>query len=144
MTRFLTRKVGLFAAGVLVLAACSHSTGVSSPMPIVPEGTCITETDVGGSSYPPADAPPIVRVPPQYPKQAFDRGVQGWVCIGFTVATDGTVNGPVVVASAPEGYFEEPGLTAVRQWRYSPFRQGGESIERPGMRVMLKFAMASD
>ncbi|MCA9641327.1 MAG: energy transducer TonB [Myxococcales bacterium] len=68
--------------------------------------------------------------------------MEGWVCLEFTVTSDGTVAKPRVLASAPEGYFEAPALAAVRQWRYRPFREGGKSIQRPGVRVMLTFEIA--
>ena len=42
---------------------------------------------------------PIVRVAPVYPARALSRGLEGYVDMGFTVTTTGTVKDPVVLFS---------------------------------------------
>jgi TonB family protein len=141
--RDLPRTAGLPSVSLLFLflflSGCAYSARYPAPMPPIPEGACKLEREAG---HVPTDVEPSTRVDPRYPDSAFTRGVQGWVCLAFAIAPDGTVKDAVVIASAPEGYFEEAGLTAVRQWKYQPFRENGKPVERGGMGVMLKFALA--
>jgi len=141
MKRLTTRAMDLVAASVFLLSACAHSASNPAPMPSAPDGICADRSNEARSSPDDSDARPLVRVAPMYPKAAYSRGVQGWVCYEFTIAPDGSVEDPAIVASSPEGYFEQAGLTAIRQWKYPPLQQSGEPVGRPGVRVMLKFAL---
>ena len=38
-----------------------------------------------------ADVLPIVKVPPQYPRRATQRGIEGWVLVEFTITPSGAV-----------------------------------------------------
>jgi len=69
-------------------------------------------------------------VPPEYPARALERGVEGWVDIEFTVATDGTTRDPVVRAAEPEGIFDRAALQAVGRWRYEPRIVNGAVVEQ--------------
>jgi protein TonB len=113
-------------------------------MPPIPEAVCnhpdAANRDLAKSD--PEIVTPIVRVPPIYPPRAAKRGVQGWVCLDFTITKSGTVSDASVISSSPEGYFEESTLVAIQQWRYRQ-RQGPDGpVDRPGIRVMLKFEIA--
>lgn len=75
----------------------------------------------------------LLRVEPAMPKRAIEMNQEGWVCLGFDVDEDGNVENSGVLASSPEGLYDQSALTAIRQWRYVP---GGKT---KGMRVMLHF-----
>jgi len=97
----------------------------------------------GGPNLGPApsdtDIIPLVRVNPQYPFQARDRGIEGWVEVEFTISTAGTVKNPVVVDSHPGGVFDRASLRAIRRWKYRPKTEDGIAVERTGVRVRLRF-----
>jgi len=86
-----------------------------------------------------ADVVPLVRVEPQYPMRAQQRGIEGWVEVEFTISTAGTVKDPEVVAYKPSTIFNKAALQAVRRWKYHPRVVDGKPVERPGVIVRLNF-----
>lgn len=84
------------------------------------------------------DAIPLVRVDPAYPEKAAMAGLEGWVEVEFTVSTAGTVKDPVVIASSSKVFHNEV-VRAVRKWKYQPKIENGRPVERPGVRVLLRF-----
>lgn len=88
-----------------------------------------------------ADAVPLVRVSPQYPARAMQRGVEGWVHLRFTVTEAGTVKDAVVVEAEPANYFEQAALTAVGKYRYKPKIEDGRPVERAGVELVMSFRL---
>ena len=103
------------------------------------------EVDVGGTDIAIAasdtDVIPIVRVNPQYPLRASERGIEGWVEVVFTISKLGTVKDPTVLNSHPSSIFDRSALKAIRKWKYNPKIEDGEPVERPGVKVRLKFEL---
>lgn len=103
------------------------------------------EVDVGGPNMgiaaSDADIVPIVRVNPQYPPRAADRGIEGWVIVEFTISAAGTVKDPVVLDAAPSSIFNRAALRAIRKWKYNPKTEDGQPVERPGVKVRLNFEL---
>ncbi|NQZ96218.1 MAG: TonB family protein [Myxococcales bacterium] len=99
------------------------------------------ETDDSAENTRPTDseAVPLVRVPPEYPRQAERSGLEGWVTVEFTVSRTGTVKSPKVVDST-ENIFRRPALEAIRNWKYEPMLVGDEPVEQPDTRVTLDFS----
>ena len=87
------------------------------------------------------DVVPLVRVNPQYPERAAMRGVEGWVEVEFTIGRAGGVEDARVVRSEPSSIFNRAALRAIRKWKYNPKIEEGTAIERPGVRVRLKFEL---
>jgi TonB family protein len=76
---------------------------------------------------------------PVYPARAEARGVEGWVDVQFTVATDGSTRDIVASGSSPAGVFEESVLDAIRDWRYQPRVVAGKPVDqRVELRVSFK------
>jgi protein TonB len=86
------------------------------------------------------DALPLVRVEPEYPPQARQRKLEGWVQVRFTISTAGSVKDAAVVKSS-HGMFERNAVKAVNQWKYQPQLRGGKPIEAPGQQVVVRFRM---
>lgn len=118
----------------------SLTQGGESVAAIAPE---IAATDVGGliAGGSDRDIVPLVRIEPDYPIAARQRGIEGWVVVQFTVTKIGSVTDPVVVSSNPGSIFDRAALQAVRKWKYNPKVVGGQPVERPGVRVRLDFYM---
>ncbi len=89
------------------------------------------------------DVVPIVRVQPQYPLRASERGIEGWVELQFTISKAGTVKDPLVTNSYPSSIFDRAALKAIRKWKYNPKIEDGDPVERPGVRVRLKFELSN-
>jgi protein TonB len=97
----------------------------------------------GGTGGADRDVVPLVRIEPDYPMQARQRRIEGWVVVEFTISTAGTVKDAVVVASEPGSVFDRAAIQAVRKWKYNPKIQEGKPVERPGVKVRLDFEMES-
>ncbi|MCG8588172.1 MAG: energy transducer TonB [Proteobacteria bacterium] len=88
-----------------------------------------------------SDVIPLVRVQPQYPVRAAERGIEGWVQVTFTISAAGTVKDPVVTAAQPSSIFNRAAIRAIRKWKYNPKVVDGVAVERPGVRVQLDFEL---
>ena len=77
-----------------------------------------------------SDSVPLVRVPPQYPIRASERGIEGWVVLQFTITETGTVRNPSVVDSKPKRIFDRSAIQAIRKWKYRPRVIDGVAVER--------------
>lgn len=84
-------------------------------------------------------ATPLVRIEPQYPPQASERGIEGWVVVGFTISEDGTVKDAAVVQSS-HPVFEREAVRAVLGWKYQPQVTAGKP-EELRQQVMLRFSL---
>ena len=79
-------------------------------------------------------------VPPQYPNNARERGLEGWVDVQFLVKTDGSLGDVSIVGAQPVGVFEQAALDAVRHWRYQPVLAGGAPVTQRA-RIRVRFAV---
>ncbi|HYN22158.1 MAG TPA: TonB family protein, partial [Thermoanaerobaculia bacterium] len=86
------------------------------------------------------DPVPLVRIDPQYPSQAQQRRLEGWVHVRFTISGAGTVKGAKVVKSS-DLVFESAALRAVEQWKYQPQMDAGKPIDREGVDVIIRFTL---
>lgn len=84
---------------------------------------------------------PLVRVNPEYPRKALERGIEGWVHVRFTITAAGTVKDLVVVDSEPKGVFDEAASKAVLRWRYNPRVENGVAVERVGEQTLIRFKL---
>lgn len=76
------------------------------------------------------------KVEPDYPLQALERLVSGWVEMEFTVRKDGSVQDVVVVESEPRRTFDTAATAAMRRWRFEPVLRDGQPVEqRASMRM---------
>jgi protein TonB len=87
------------------------------------------------------DVIPLVRVPPQYPIRATERGIEGWVVVEFTIAANGTVKDARVVDSQPARIFDRAALRAVKKWKYKPKIVDGVAVERAGIQIRFPFEL---
>jgi len=105
------------------------------------------DVDVGGADFSIAasdtDVVPIVRVTPQYPLRASERGIEGWVEVVFTIGKLGTVKDATVMNSSPSSIFDRSALKAIRKWKYNPKIENGKAVEQPGIRVSFPFTLGS-
>jgi len=70
----------------------------------------------------------MVRVPPDYPYSARERGIEGYVAVKFLVREDGSVANVNVLKAKPEGYFEDAVRRTLPKWRFQPGRIGGNPV----------------
>jgi protein TonB len=118
----------------------SSDDALGGMVPSVDAGLELAEADLGtgGSDR---DVVPLVRVEPQYPIRAKQRGVEGWVELMFTITRAGTVTDIVVTGSNPGTIFNRSAQQAVAKWKYNPKVEDGVAVSRPGVRIRLAFRL---
>ncbi|WP_262691978.1 energy transducer TonB [Kordiimonas aestuarii] len=87
---------------------------------------------------------PLVRVQPQYPRRALERGIEGSAVVEFTVREDGTVADARVIKAEPQGLFEHAALAAIAKFKYKPTVVGGIPRASNGIRYRFVFELTSD
>lgn len=76
------------------------------------------------------DAVPIVRIDPQWPREALMDGTEGYVRFRVLIGTDGSVIDTEVVEAAPGRLFVRNATRAVRRWKFKPRVVDGTPVER--------------
>ena len=110
------------------------SVNVSAPQPT-------SDLDIGGPgsmNVAEGDYLPIVRVAPVYPARALSRGIEGYVDMGFTVTTTGSVKDPVVLFST-SSLFERAATQAVLKFKYKPRVVDGQPVDVPNVKTRITF-----
>lgn len=87
------------------------------------------------------DIIPLVRINPEYPSRAMNRGTEGYVIVQFSITATGMVRDVIVVESRPEGVFDQAAVRAVERWRYNPKVEEGVAVERVGVQTKLTFKL---
>jgi len=86
------------------------------------------------------DVIPIVRIAPQYPREARLKGTEGWVRVRFTINEDGTVGSPSVIESEPRRVFNREAIRAILRWKFKPRIIDGVAVSREAEQV-IEFTM---
>lgn len=90
---------------------------------------------------------PIVKVAPQYPRRAAQRGIEGFVTVEFTVTVNGstkdvTVIQGIKVDGSETSIFNRAAVKAAEKFKYKPRVIDGTPIEVPGVRNRFVFKLA--
>jgi protein TonB len=89
------------------------------------------------------DIIPLVRIEPQYPRQAALARIEGWVEIEFTITETGSVADPRVVRSRPPRVFDREAIRAILRWRFKPRVVDGQAVPRQATQI-IEFKLADD
>jgi protein TonB len=84
---------------------------------------------VGGDMSGYSELIPLLRIAPQYPRQAARDGISGWVEFLIEVNPDGTVKSARVTKAQPRGVFE----SAATQSKFKPKVVDGKGVETTGV-----------
>jgi protein TonB len=121
-------------------ASLEPSTDFSSVMSGLNVSDAIADGLAGGAGSD-RDAVPLVRIEPDYPMRARQRGIEGFVHVAFTISKAGTVKDVEIVKSQPPGTFDKAAVTAVSRWKYNPKIVSGVPVERPNQQMWFPFDM---
>ena len=83
------------------------------------------------------DVIPIVRIDPQYPREALLDGTEGYVRFRVLIGTDGSVIDTEVIEAAPGRLFVRNATRAVRRWKFKPRVVDGTPVERWGTTTIV-------
>jgi protein TonB len=84
---------------------------------------------------------PQVRIEPDYPPQAKDRGIEGWVIFSYTCTKEGRVKDVVILDSQPKGLWDRATIRAVSNWRFQPALKDGKPVELRGQKAKYAFEL---
>lgn len=76
------------------------------------------------------DVIPLVRIQPQYPRQAAISRIEGWVKLEFTITPLGTVKNPRVLEAKPPRVFDREAIRALLKWKFKPRVVDGKAVDR--------------
>ena len=119
------------------------SVDPNAPSVNIPPPSVNNAVDIGGPggmNVAEGDYLPIVRVAPVYPARALSRGIEGYVDMGFTVTTTGTVRDPVVLFST-SSLFERAATRAVLKFKYKPRVVDGVPVDVPNVKTRISFQL---
>ena len=122
-------------AGVVVenCRVCAENTGEAA-------GTAAAEsaTDANGDDEAAGELRSLVKIMPDYPREAWMNGLEGDVLLEFSVTQQGVVQNIKVVSSSSP-LFDLPAIDAVSRFRYVPASEDGEAIVTQGLRERFYF-----
>ena len=87
---------------------------------------------------------PIFQVPPQYPRRAAERGIEGCVVLRYVVTEVGSVRDPEVIESIPQGIFDRAAIRAALRYKYKPLIRDGNAVEVEGVTQRITFVLEGD
>jgi protein TonB len=76
------------------------------------------------------DVIPIVRIDPQWPREALIEGKEGWVLVEFTITEDGSVKDVQVLEAEPRRLFNRNAIRAILKWKFKPRIIDGAPVQR--------------
>lgn len=83
---------------------------------------------------------PIRQLPPEYPRTARARNIQGGVTLALLVDEAGRVADAQILQSDPPGVFDQAALAAVRTWQFEPAVYQGQPV-RLRMQLVMPFRL---
>jgi protein TonB len=105
----------------------SVDAGFREPEPAAPEQK--TQVASVALTSPSFSASYLRNPPPRYPLTARRAGEQGTVTLRVLVTTDGLASRVAVEKSSGSPHLDAAALEAVKAWRFTPARQGANSVE---------------
>jgi protein TonB len=78
----------------------------------------------------------LKKVMPSYPQMARNAGVSGDVVLSAKIGTDGLLHDVKVISGSP--LLRQAAVDAAKQWRYSPYKLGGQPVETD-TRITINF-----
>lgn len=122
--------------------------GPQTGLPEIPisHGDTFGEAIDFGNAITDGDQLPLVRVQPQYPRHALERGIEGYAIVELTVdATGGVQPGSInIVESVPDKIFDREAIKAAQKFKYKPKVVNGVAQAVPGVRYRFSFNLAND
>ncbi|HEY0892787.1 MAG TPA: energy transducer TonB, partial [Cellvibrio sp.] len=86
---------------------------------------------------------PIEMVTPEYPANALQKGIEGWVQVEFTIDINGTIIQPTIIGHSPSRIFDRAVLAALKKSRYRPQLLNGEPVVVQGVTEIFRFTLST-
>ncbi len=115
-----------------VVAARTAARPKSEEQPAASAPRPAADAPVTAAAAPAAEIPLTLLQPvrPDYPRDAVQRGIEGWVDLAFLVNAEGRTVNVHVVGSEPRGVFDKAAVAAVQRARYRPLSSTDPTVVR--------------
>lgn len=90
------------------------------------------DIQVDAGAFSDGDVIALVRVNPQYPQRAAERGIEGFCTVYFTITALGTTRDAYVPegeANCSNSLFQRPSLRAIERFKFKPKIVDGTAVE---------------
>ncbi len=87
---------------------------------------------IDAGAFSDGDVIALVRVNPEYPQRAAERGIEGFCTVYFTITTLGTTRDAYVKEGEDQcsnSLFERPSIRAIERFKFKPKIVDGEAVE---------------
>jgi TonB family protein len=123
------RIVVLLACVVVCLRCIASEAGPVTESANSAPSSIGGEPDAGDLAH--TYTPPVVRIrkPPNYPRDAQQRGREGWVQMNMMVDPEGRPYEITVTNSLGDPAFRKAAVRAVEKWQFHPAVYGGKNID---------------
>jgi TonB family protein len=124
------QREGTLIAGVPQLpSTAAPAQPIAAPVP--PPAAAAQHAPAPADEVVSASKLKVLRTAPaDYPREALDRLVSGWVDLEFTVAKDGSVKDVKVSESEPGRTFDDAAVKALSRYRFAPVVKDGQPVEQ--------------
>lgn len=92
--------------------------------------------NVGMNRTEEGDVVPLVRIQPQYPREAAMNQIEGFVTVEFTITETGSVTSPRVIDSSPPRVFDRAAMRAILRWKFKPRIIDGVAVARTATQTL--------
>jgi TonB family protein len=107
-----------------------------------------TNVSIGSATYQHSDGDylPLIAVAPQYPTQAANNGIEGWVLVSFTVIEDGTIDPQslAVMDAEPAETFNRTSMRAAEKFEFQPRVVNGQPVPVEGVQYLFRFQLEGE
>ncbi len=83
-----------------------------------------------------SDVIPVMQIPPNYPRQARQAGIEGYVKLSVVIKPDGTVSNATVIESKPGRLFAAAAVDAMLRWKFRPKMVDGKAVTQKATQVI--------
>lgn len=108
---------------------------------VVGEGVSTTDGESEGGIT--SNWEPATKVDPDFPMEARQKGVEGFVLLQMDIDESGKPENIEVIKAEPRNLFEKEAKKAVRQWRYKPRMVNGQAVKVLAHQVRVDFKFSN-
>lgn len=77
--------------------------------------------------------------PAVYPSNKLNRGIEGYVVVGFSVNQVGEVFDAYIIESEPQGAFDKSALKAIAKFKYQPRYENQRAVSTEGQSYVFRY-----
>lgn len=79
--------------------------------------------------------------PPEYPRTAISRNIEGYAIVGFSVNKAGSVFNPYIIESEPGSVFDRSALKGIMKFKYKARMVDGHPVVTDGQRYQFTYKL---